>query len=230
MGQKVNPNGFRVGVNKSWDSQWFGNKKDLAIMIKEDNDIRAFIKKHYENANIAKVLIERKDAKVTVTLLTSRPGVLIGVKGAGVEQLKKELSTICVGKVVNINIREVKRPDLDAVLTAENIAMQLEKRVSWRRAMKQALQRTMKAGAQGIKVMVGGRLDGAEIARSEHYQEGSLPLQTLRADIDYGTAEANTTFGVIGVKVWIYKGEVLGKKTVTLNTNKEEEDKRHVNA
>ena len=230
MGQKVNPNGFRVGVNKSWDSQWFGNKKDLAIMIKEDNDIRAFIKKHYENANIAKVLIERKDAKVTVTLLTSRPCVLIGVKGAGVEQLKKELSAICVGKVVNINIREVKRPDLDAVLTAENIAMQLEKRVSWRRAMKQALQRTMKAGAQGIKVMVGGRLDGAEIARSEHYQEGSLPLQTLRADIDYGTAEANTTFGVIGVKVWIYKGEVLGKKTVTLNTNKEEEDKRHVNA
>ena len=226
MGQKVNPNGFRVGVNKVWDSQWYGNKKDIANNIKEDNEIRKFITEKYENANIAKVLIDRKQTKSIVTLLTSKPGVLIGTKGAGVEQLKKELAKISKAKTVAVNIREVKKPDLDAKLCAENVAQQLEKRISWRRAMKQTIQRVMKAGALGVKIKVGGRLDGADIARSEEYHEGSLPLQTLRADIDYGTARADTTFGVLGIKVWIYKGEVLGKKPMM----REGEVRNHVDA
>lgn len=226
MGQKVNPNGFRVGVNKLWDSQWYVSKTDAASLIKEDNEIRKFITKKYENASIAKVLIERKQSKCTVTLFTSKPGVLIGTKGAGVEQLKKELAGISKAKYIAVNIREVKKPDLDAVLCAESIAQQLEKRISWRRAMKQVIQRVMKAGALGVKVKVGGRLDGADIARSEEYHEGSLPLQTLRADIDYGTATADTTFGALGIKVWIYKGEILGKKSMI----REEEVRNHVDA
>ena len=226
MGQKVNPNGFRVGINKIWDSQWYGSKKDFASMLKEDKDIRNYIAKKYENASIAKVLIERKQSKCTVTLLTSKPGVLIGAKGAGVDQLKKELANISKAKYVAVNIREVKKPDLDAALCAESVAQQLEKRISWRRAMKQVIQRVMKAGALGVKVKVGGRLDGADIARSEEYHEGSLPLQTLRADIDYGTATADTTFGALGIKVWIYKGEVLGKKSMI----REEEVRNHVDA
>lgn len=226
MGQKVNPNGFRVGINKIWDSQWYGSKKDFASMLKEDNDIRNFIAKKYENASIAKILIERKQSKCTVTLLTSKPGVLIGTKGAGVDQLKKELANISKAKYIAVNIREVKKPDLDAALCAESVAQQLEKRISWRRAMKQVIQRVMKAGALGVKVKVGGRLDGADIARSEEYHEGSLPLQTLRADIDYGTATADTTFGALGIKVWIYKGEVLGKKSMI----REEEVRNHVDA
>ena len=228
MGQKVNPIGFRVGVNKAWDSQWYASKEEMATMIKEDNAIRKFISTKYDNSSIAKVLIERKQSKITITLLTAKPGVIIGSKGAGVEALKKELAKYTVANQIAINVREVKRPDLDAALCAENVAQQIEKRVSWRRAMKQVIQRTMKAGALGVKVMIGGRLDGADIARSEEYHEGSLPLQTLRADIDYGTARADTTFGVIGVKVWIYKGEVLGKRPLTIE--KEEEGKRHVNA
>ena len=228
MGQKVNPIGFRVGVNKAWDSQWYAGKEEMPTMIKEDNAIRKFISTKYENASIAKVLIERKQSKITITLLTSKPGVIIGVKGAGIETLKKELAKYTVASQISINVREVKKPDLDATLCAENVAQQIEKRVSWRRAMKQVIQRTMKAGALGVKVMIGGRLDGADIARSEEYHEGSLPLQTLRADIDYGTARADTTFGVIGVKVWIYKGEVLGKRSLAIE--KEEEGRRHVNA
>ena len=228
MGQKVNPIGFRVGVNKAWDSQWYGSKKEIATNIKEDNAIREHISEKYRGQGVAKVLIERKQSKVTVTLLTSKPGIIIGTKGAGVESLKKELAKLTVARNIAVNVREVKKPDLDATLCAENVAQQLEKRVSWRRAMKQVIQRTMKAGALGVKVMVGGRLDGADIARSEEYHEGSLPLQTLRANIDYGVATADTTFGCLGIKVWIYKGEVLGKKPLTIE--KEEEGRRHVDA
>ena len=211
MGQKVNPNGFRVGIISDWNTQWYANKKDFGKFLLEDYKIREFVKKKYYACGIPKITIERSTAKVTVNVFTSKPGVLIGVKGAGVEQLKKEISDIVKSKPVSINVMEVKRPDMDAVLVAESIAAQLEKRASFRRAMKQALGRVMRSGAKGVKIMVGGRLDGAEIARSEHYHEGSIPLQTLRADIDYGLATAHTTFGAIGVKVWIYKGEVLPK-------------------
>ena len=214
MGQKVNPHGLRVGVIQPWNSQWISDKKDIAKFIKEDNDIRKYLKKQYKNSGISKVVIERGENKVNVTLHTSKPGVVIGQKGAGVEQIKKELSTIAGGKVVNVSVIEIKHPDFDAQLVAESIAYQLEQRVGFRRAMKQALNRCTKAGVKGIKIMVGGRLDGAEIARSEHYQEGSLPLQTLRANIDYGCATAHV-YGSLGVKVWIYKGEILGKADLT---------------
>lgn len=218
MGQKVNPHGLRLGINKGWNAQWYADKKDFSKNLKEDYDIRAFLKKKYYSASITKIVIERSAQKVTVTLWTSKPGVLIGKAGAGIAEMKKETEKLCPGKTVNFNIMEVKRPDMDATIVAESIAAQLEKRIFFRRAMKQAMQRAMRAGAKGIKTMVAGRLDGAEIARSEHYHEGSIPLQTLRADIDYGTAEAHTTFGVIGVKVWVYKGEVLGRmKSVTGN-------------
>ncbi|HEY8390587.1 MAG TPA: 30S ribosomal protein S3 [Clostridia bacterium] len=212
MGQKVNPHGLRVGVIHGWETQWYAGKKDFNKYLLEDYKIRTHIKnKYYANA-ISRITIQRlTGSKIVVNIYTARPGMLIGNKGSGVEQIKKEIQAIAVGKAININILEVKRPDLDATLVAENIAAQLEKRASFRRTMKQALSRAMKAGAKGVKVMVGGRLDGAEIARSEHYNEGSIPLQTLRANIDYGTAQAHTTFGVIGVKVWIYKGEVLSR-------------------
>ena len=213
MGQKVSPVGLRIGVNKGWQSSWYANKKDFAKYIKEDDNIRTFIKKKYSNAAISSIDIERTATKVVVTLNTGRPGMLIGTKGAGVEEIKKEVEKLVSGdKKVSINIMEVKHPDADAQLVAESIAAQLEKRASFRRSMKQAMSRSMKAGAKGIKTMVSGRLDGAEIARSEHYHEGSIPLQTLRADVDYGFAESHTTFGVIGVKCWIYKGEILGGK------------------
>lgn len=210
MGQKVNPLGLRVGVINSWRTQWYAGKKEFSKYLYEDYLIRDHIKtKYYANA-ISKITIQRlTGSKIVVNIYTARPGMLIGNKGSGVDSIKKEIQKIAQGKTININIHEVKRVDLDAVLVAESIAAQLEKRASFRRTMKQAISRAMKAGAKGVKVMVSGRLDGAEIARSEHYHEGSIPLQTLRADIDYGTAEAHTTFGVIGVKVWIYKGEVL---------------------
>ncbi len=214
MGQKVNPHGFRVGVNKDWSSSWFTNKKEFSEYLLEDNNIRKFINKKYADQSVARVHIDRTANKVTVDIYTARPGVIIGTKGAGVEELKSELAKLVNGKFVNINIKEVKKPDLDADLVAQSIAQQLEKRMSFRRAMKMAMQRVMRAGAKGCKVMVSGRLDGAEIARSEHYHEGRLPLHTLRADIDYATCEAHTTFGVIGVKVWICKGEILTKKVV----------------
>ncbi|MGN1208183.1 MAG: 30S ribosomal protein S3 [Christensenellales bacterium] len=210
MGQKVNPIGLRLKVNKTWDSQWFGSKKDVAKNILEDHKIREALMKKYNQCSISKVLIERSQARLTVTILTGRPGMLIGVKGAGVETIKKEIAKLSSSKNIIVNIREVKKPDLDATIIADSVAKQLEKRVSWRRAMKQAIQKAQKAGAEGVKVMVGGRLDGAEIARSEFVQVGKLPLHTIRADIDYGVCTANTTFGAIGVKVWIYKGEILG--------------------
>ncbi len=211
MGQKVNPNGLRVGINKTWNSFWYADKKDIAKNIKEDNVIRKYILKEYKNCAISNVLIERMADSVTVTISTAKPGVLIGQKGAGVEQLKKNIEKLSNAKKVNVNIVELKNPDLDAKLVAESIAAQLEKRAQFRRVMKSAMQRVMRAGAVGVKTMVSGRLDGAEIARSEHYHEGSLPLHTIRANIDYACVEAHTTFGVLGVKVWINKGEILGK-------------------
>ena len=211
MGQKVNPHGLRVGVIKPWDAQWYADKKTFGANIKEDNDIRTFIKKKYYDAAISKITVIRAANKVEIGIYTGRPGVLIGKGGEGVNQMKEQIKKIAPGKQININIYEINRPDVDAQLVAESIAAQLEKRAAFRRTMKQAISRAMKGGAKGIKTMCSGRLDGAEIARSESYHEGSIPLQTLRADIDYATAEAHTTFGIIGVKVWIYKGEVLGR-------------------
>ena len=225
MGQKVNPIGLRLKVNKTWDSQWFGNKKDIAKNIVEDHKIREALMKNYNQCSISKVLIERSQARLTVTILTGRPGMLIGVKGAGVEAIKKEIAKLSSSKNIIVNIREVKKPDLDAMIVADSVAKQLEKRVSWRRAMKQAIQKAQKAGAEGVKIMVGGRLDGAEIARSEFSQVGKLPLHTIRADIDYGVCTAHTTFGAIGVKVWIYKGEILGNVIPSnANANVKEEN------
>ena len=218
MGQKVNPHGLRVGVNKEWSSSWIANKKEFSNYLVEDSQIRKFINNKHAGNSISKIVIERTVNRLTVDIYTSKPGIVIGQKGAGVEELKNDIAKISDNKNISINIKEVKRPDLDAELVAESIALQLEKRVGFRRAMKQAMQRVMKAGAVGCKVMVSGRLDGAEIARSEHYHEGRLPLHTIRADIDYATYEAHTTFGVIGVKVWICKGEILSKKTVTAET------------
>ena len=216
MGQKVSPNGLRIGINKGWNSLWYVGKADFAKYLKEDNTIRNFIKKKYYACAISKILIERSAKRLTISVYTARPGILIGQKGAGVEALKKEILKMTGAESVSINIKEIKNPDLDATLIAESIANQLEKRVHFRRAMKLCMQKAMKAGAKGIKTMVGGRLDGADIARSEHYHQGSLPLHTLRADIDYGFAEAKTTFGIIGVKVWVYVGEVLPKKKKTV--------------
>ena len=209
MGQKVNPHGLRVGVIKDWDSRWFANKSTFGDTLVEDYKIREYLKKKLYKAGVPTIEIERDAAKVKVNIQCAKPGMVIGQKGAGVEQLKKELAKIVATKGVHINIMEVKRPDMDAILVAESVAQQLEKRSSFRRTMKQAMSRVMRSGAKGVKIMVSGRLDGAEIARSESYHEGSIPLQTVRADIDYGTAEAHTTFGIIGIKTWIYKGEVL---------------------
>jgi len=224
MGQKVNPNVFRLGINKPWQSQWIASKKDFPKFLLEDKNIRKFIKQKYYTSNISKITIERTDSRLVVTLLTSRPGVLIGVKGSGVELIKKEILKLTSAKTVTVNIREVKRPDMDSTLVAESVAAQIEKRIAWKRAVNQAIMRTMKAGAKGVKIMVSGRLNGAEIANSQFYTEGSIPLHTIRADIDYGTAEAHTTYGVLGIKVWIYKGEVLGKPSLIVseveNTNK----------
>lgn len=224
MGQKVNPHGLRVGINAGWDSQWYADKKSFATFLKEDNDIRKFIKNNYKNSAISKVLIERGENRVNITLQTAKPGIVIGQKGAGVEAMKKEISKLVNGKTVNINVFEIKQPDFDAQLVADSIKFQLEQRVGFRRAMKQALNRCLRAGVKGVKIMVGGRLDGAEIARSEFYQEGSLPLQTLRANIDYATATADV-YGSIGVKVWIYKGEILGKNDLSIQGGN-----KHVNA
>ena len=211
MGQKVNPHGFRVGVNKNWNSKWFADKSNFADFLVEDNKVRNYVKKKLYAAGVASVVIERPAAdKVKVIIATARPGMVIGRSGDGIDELKKNLVKL-TGKTVDISIEEVRRSELDAQLTAESIAQALERRVSFRRAMKSAIQRTMKSGAKGIKVLVSGRLGGAEIARSEKYSEGNVPLHTLRADIDYGFAEADTTYGKIGVKVWVNHGEILDK-------------------
>ncbi len=213
MGQKVNPHGLRVGIIDGWNAQWYANKKDFASQLYEDYKVRQFIKKTYYAYGISRIALERAQGRLIINVHTSKPGMIIGQKGAGVEKMKKEIAKIVLDKAINLNILEVKRPDMDATLVAESVASQLEKRSSFRRTMKQAMSRVMKSGAKGVKIMVAGRLDGAEIARSEQYHDGSIPLQTLRADIDYGVATAHTTFGAIGVKVWVYKGEVLPQLT-----------------
>ena len=207
MGQKVNPHGLRVGVIKDWDSKWYA-EADFADCLIEDHEIRTFLKKRLFSAGVSKIEIERASDRVKIIIYTAKPGVVIGKGGAEIEKLKAELQKI-VSKKLIVDIKEIKRPDKDAQLVAENIAAQLENRVSFRRAMKSTMSRTMKAGALGIKTSVSGRLGGADMARTEFYSEGTIPLQTLRADIDYGFAEADTTYGKIGVKVWVYKGEVL---------------------
>ena len=210
MGQKVSPHGLRVGVIKDWNSKWYADKKDFADCLIEDNKVREYVKKKLYVAGVSKVLVERKADKIRVIVLTARPGMVIGRSGNGIDELKGGLAKL-TGKDIEISIEEVKRAELDAQLTAESIAQALERRVTFRRAMKQAIGRTMKANAKGIKVLCSGRLGGAEIARSEKYSEGNVPLHTLRADIDYGFAEADTTYGKIGVKVWINHGEILDK-------------------
>ena len=207
MGQKVNPHGLRVGVIKDWDSKWYA-EADFADCLIEDHKIRTFLKKRLYSAGVSKIEIERASDRVKIIIHTAKPGVVIGKGGAEIEKLKAELQKL-VSKKLIVDIKEVKRPDKDAQLVAENIAAQLENRVSYRRALKSTMSRTMKSGALGIKAAVAGRLGGADIARSEFYSEGTIPLQTLRADIDYGFAEADTTYGKLGVKVWIYKGEIL---------------------
>ncbi len=213
MGQKVSPHGLRVGIIKNWSSTWYANKQDYSNNLVEDYKIRTYLKDLLKPAGIYKIEIARKGNKVLVDIYAAKPGMIIGKGGAAIEEIKAKLNKK-VGKEVSLNIVEIKDVDMAAQLVAENIAIQLEKRISFRKAMKQAMQKTMKAGALGIKTAVSGRLGGAEIARTETYHEGTIPLQTLRADIDYGFAEAKTTYGIIGVKVWIYKGEVLpAKKT-----------------
>lgn len=209
MGQKVNPHGLRVGVIKDWDSRWFAGKSTFGDTLVEDYKIREFLKKKLYKAGIPSIEIERDAAKVKVNISCAKPGMVIGQKGAEIDKLRTELEKLTNGKTVLVNIIEIKNPDLSAQLVAENIASQLERRISFRRAMKQSISRTMKLGAKGIKIQVSGRLGGAEIARSETYHEGTIPLQTIRANIDYGFAEAKTTYGRLGIKVWLYKGEVL---------------------
>lgn len=214
MGQKVNPHGLRVGVIKEWDAKWYANKKNFADNLIEDNKIRKFVKKELFSAGISKIEIERAAKRVKLNIYTAKPGVIIGKGGAGIEALKNKLTSFVSNRNVLINIVEVKNAEADAQLMAENIAAQLEKRISFRRAMKQTMQRAMRHGVKGVKTACSGRLGGAEIARTEQYHEGTIPLQTLRADIDYGFAEADTTYGKIGVKVWVYNGEVLPTKKV----------------
>ena len=219
MGQKVSPHGLRVGIIKDWSSKWYANKQNFADYLVEDNKIRKYLKNTLKSAGISSINIERKGTEVKVNVMAAKPGMIIGKGGAAIEELKKKLEKL-TGKTVSLNIEEVKNIDMDATLVAESIASQLERRISFRRAMKQAMSKTMKAGAKGIKTQVSGRLGGAEIARAEHYSEGTIPLQTLRADIDYGFAEALTTYGIIGVKVWIYKGDILPAKKESKGGNK----------
>ena len=219
MGQKVNPHGLRVGVIKDWDAKWYANANQFGDLLIEDHKIRTFLKEKLYQAGISKIEIERAAGRIKVIIMTAKPGIIIGKEAVGVKLLKDELQALTDAKV-SLNIIEVKRPEKDAQLVAENIAQQLENRVSFRRALKQAMSRAMKAGAKGVKTTVGGRVGGAEIARSESYNEGNLPQQTLRANIDYGFAEANTAYGKLGVKVWINHGEVLPAKA-----NKEGSDK-----
>jgi small subunit ribosomal protein S3 len=208
MGQKINPIGLRVGINRTWDSRWYANKKDFGGMLQEDLKIREYLEKRLAQAGISKIVIERPAKKARVTIHTARPGVVIGKKGADIEKVRKELSRL-TNSEVHLNIVEVRKPEIDANLVAENIATQLERRVAFRRAMKRAMQSAMRLGAEGIRISCGGRLGGAEIARTEQYREGRVPLHTLRADIDYGTATARTAYGACGVKVWIFKGEIM---------------------
>jgi small subunit ribosomal protein S3 len=213
MGQKINPIGFRLGVLRNWTSKWYANSKNFAGMLNDDIKVRAYLKKKLSHAAVSRIEIERPARNARITIHSARPGIVIGKKGEDIEVLKRDLQKM-MGIPVHVNIEEVRKPELDATLIAENIASQLEKRVMFRRAMKRAMQNTMRLGAQGIKIMSAGRLNGIEIARTEWYREGRVPLHTLRADIDYGVAEAKTTYGVIGIKVWVYKGDRVANADV----------------
>jgi len=211
MGQKVNPTGIRLGIVKDWTSKWYADNKNYADFLNQDLEVRKFLKEKLKQASVSRIQIERTQGSANITIHTARPGMVIGKKGEDIERLRNEVTAMMGLPTVHINIEEVRKPELDAQLVAESVAQQLERRIMFRRAMKRAVQNTMRLGAQGIKINVAGRLNGAEIARTEWYREGRVPLHTLRADIDYGFAEAQTTYGIIGVKVWIFKGEVIGK-------------------
>ena len=220
MGQKIHPTGFRLAVSRNWASRWYAGNKDFAGKLAEDLQVREFLKKRLKNASVGRVLIERPAKNARITIYSARPGVVIGKKGEDIERLKVELTKM-LGVPVHVNIEEIRKPELDAQLIADSITQQLEKRIMFRRAMKRAMQNAMRLGAQGIKIMSAGRLNGAEIARTEWYREGRVPLHTLRADVDYGTSEAQTTYGIIGVKVWVYKGDTLGRGEAPETTEKE---------
>jgi small subunit ribosomal protein S3 len=224
MGQKIHPTGFRLSISRNWSSRWYASNRDFAGMLAEDIQVREYLKKKLKNASVSRILIERPDKNARITIFSARPGVVIGKKGEDIENLKKELSAR-LGVPVAVNIEEVRKPEIDAQLISESITQQLEKRIMFRRAMKRAMQNAMRLGAQGIKIMSAGRLNGIEIARTEWYREGRVPLHTLRADIDYGFSEAKTTYGIIGVKVWVYKGDTLGRgaDAAKLEAPKEEE-------
>jgi small subunit ribosomal protein S3 len=217
MGQKIHPTGFRLSVTRNWTSRWYANSKAFPQMLKEDIEVREYLKKKLAHASVGRVVIERPAKNARVTVYSARPGVVIGKKGEDIEHLKAELQRK-MGVPVHVNIEEIRKPEIDAQLIADSIAQQLEKRIMFRRAMKRAMQNAMRLGAQGIKIMSSGRLNGAEIARREWYREGRVPLHTLRADIDYGTSEAKTTYGIIGIKVWVFKGEILSRSEVLLAT------------
>jgi small subunit ribosomal protein S3 len=225
MGQKINPTGFRLAVSRNWASRWYASNRDFAGMLAEDIKVREYLKEKLKNASVSRVLIERPAKNARITIFSARPGVVIGKKGEDIEKLKKEL-TDKLGVPVAVNIEEVRKPEIDAKLIADSITQQLEKRIMFRRAMKRAMQNAMRLGAQGIKIMSAGRLNGIEIARTEWYREGRVPLHTLRADIDYATSEAKTTYGIIGVKVWVYKGDTLGRNDAPVAVEPREEERR----
>src|SRR3954453_14094434 len=226
MGQKIHPVGFRLAVNRNWSSKWYASSKNFAPMLAEDIKVRDFLKKKLAHASVGRVLIERPAKDARITIFSARPGVVIGKKGEEIEALKAELRRIMGVQQVHVNIEEIRKPEIDAQLIADSIAQQLEKRIMFRRAMKRAMQNAMRLGAQGIKIMSAGRLNGIEIARTEWYREGRVPLHTLRADIDYGTSEAKTTYGVIGVKVWVYKGDTLGRNDLPAVETPRPDDER----
>jgi small subunit ribosomal protein S3 len=225
MGQKIHPTGFRLAVSRNWASRWYASNKDFAGMLAEDIKVREYLKAKLKNASVSRVLIERPAKSARITIFSARPGVVIGKKGEDIENLKKELAAR-LGVPVAVNIEEVRRPEIDAQLIADSITQQLEKRIMFRRAMKRAMQNAMRLGAQGIKIMSAGRLNGIEIARTEWYREGRVPLHTLRADIDYATSEAKTTYGIIGVKVWVYKGDTLGRNDLPAAAEPRAEEER----
>ena len=224
MGQKINPIGFRLGINRTWDSRWFAGN-DYAKLLHQDLELRSFLEKELKNASVSKIVIERPHRKCRVTIYSARPGIIIGKKGADIDRLRKKLSALA-GTDVALDIKEVRKPETDATLVAQSIAQQLERRVAFRRAMKRAVQTAMRMGAEGIRINCGGRLGGAEIARTEWYREGRVPLHTLRADVDYGTAEAKTAYGICGVKVWIFKGEILEHDPMAHDRRRTEGDQK----
>ena len=225
MGQKINPTGFRLAVNKNWSSKWYAKSAEFPTVLKQDIDVREYLKKRLAGAAVGKVVIERPAKSARITIFTARPGVVIGKKGEDIEILKRDLQKL-MGVPVHVNIEEIRKPELDAQLIADNVAQQLEKRVQFRRAMKRSMQNAMRLGAKGIKIMSSGRLNGADIARGEWYREGRVPLHTLRADVDYATSEALTTYGIIGIKVWVYKGEVAPGATTSVTQETEKKSRK----